>query len=568
MRFSASLPRLLRVPSILAIHFGALVTAAHGQTWEDCNPRYSYFGENAGDQFGWIGVVAGDVDQDGTQDFLLTAPFFNGGQGKVYLYSGKTGLLITSHTGSPASHFGYMASAAGDVNQDGHADYLIGAPDLTNTTPGSAFLYSGKDGAILRSWTGELPGDQFGKSVSGEGDVDNDGLNDAIIAAPRNDKNGISSGKAHVYSGLDGSELYAYEGTAAGHFMGSGVGYIGDRDQDGHDDFIIGAIGAGPAGRGEAYVQAGVDGSRFCTLSGDATGQLFGLYWLGYAGDVNADGTDDFFVTDYTNSALGASTGRAYIYSGTDCSIIHTLTGLKAGDAFGIGRGWMGDVDADGHDDLVFAHWTNSQGAPSGGRLSVFSGKDASILGRFTGTVAGATLGFDVAGMGDLDGDGAPEILGTAANESGLRGSAHVFSMSPAPPRQYCIGAPNSVGTGATINYSKHTSIAKADFRVRMHQAPPTVPAVFFYGPNQASAPFNDGFLCVSGSLQRLSPVATNAAGTAILDLDFTSPPISTGPSAITPGSTWHFQGWYRDITGPGGSGSNTSNALTVTFAP
>jgi hypothetical protein len=351
--------------------------------------------------------------------------------------------------------------------------------------------------------------------------------------------------------------------------LGDGVGGVGDRDGDGFDDLILGASGAGPQGRGEAYIRSGMDGTLQCTLSADATGSAFGQYWVGIAGDVDADGTGDFFVTDYLNSALGSNTGRAYVYSGVDCSLLHTFTGRSSGDGFGIGRGWMGDVVADGHDDLVFGHWLNDQGVTTAGRVSIFSGRDGSLIGRFTGEIAGANLGFDVAGIGDVDGDGTVEILATAASQNGNRGVAHVLSMSSAPPRTYCTASPNSSGPGAFIDYQLHDSLSASDLRLRVTGATPNENAIFFYGAGSSSIPLNDGVLCVAGRLHRLLPASTVSAGGVVsLNLDFSRRPLASGAGRVTAGSTWNFQCWYRDPSGQGGTGSNFSDVLRVTFRP
>jgi len=87
---------------------------------------------------------------------------------------------------------------------------------------------------------------------------------------------------------------------------------------------------------------------------------------------------------------------------------------------------------------------------------------------------------------------------------------------------------------------------------------------VFFYGANAQSTPLGDGNLCVAGKIFRLKPVLKlGSDGSATLDLDFTTGTLASGPGAIINGSSWNFQAWFRD---PGGTGSNLSNGLRVTF--
>jgi hypothetical protein len=100
--------------------------------------------------------------------------------------------------------------------------------------------------------------------------------------------------------------------------------------------------------------------------------------------------------------------------------------------------------------------------------------------------------------------------------------------------------------------------------------APPGKLGKFFYGPAQVQLPFGNGLLCAGpgaiGIFRLTPPQPANPDGNAVRPLDFTAPPASTGPGAITPGSTWNFQYWYRDPNV--GAGFNLSDALSATFCP
>ena len=104
-----------------------------------------------------------------------------------------------------------------------------------------------------------------------------------------------------------------------------------------------------------------------------------------------------------------------YLYSGLDGSRLFSLQGEAAADGFGIGISDAGDVNQDGYDDLVVGAWQHASAAPSGGKLTIHSGKDGSLLYSITGKVPGETLGFDTTGMGDVNGDGIPDFLVTSA---------------------------------------------------------------------------------------------------------------------------------------------------------
>ncbi len=133
----------------------------------------------------------------------------------------------------------------------------------------------------------------------------------------------------------------------------------------------------------------------------------------------------------------------------------------------------------------------------------------------------------------------------------------------------FCTGMPNSVGGGSTISYSGSTSVAANDLVLGAGAMPPGKSALFFYGPGQITVLFGNGLLCASGgTVYRLLPaVTTSPSGSASHALDLTQPPAGSGPGAITPGSAWTFQCWYRDPDA-GGASYNTSNALRATFCP
>jgi hypothetical protein len=115
------------------------------------------------------------------------------------------------------------------------------------------------------------------------------------------------------------------------------------------------------------------------------------------------------------------------------------------------------------------------------------------------------------------------------------------------------------------------TSVCAGDFTLQVAAAPANVLGDFYYGPEALQVPFGNGLRCVGGGstgIFRLLPVNnTGASGSAARTLDFSQPPVGSGPGKIQPGSTWCFQFWYRDPAG-GGRGFNLSDAVQVTFVP
>lgn len=385
-------------------------------------------GEAAGDQFGWIARNIGDVDGDGVNDVTTSAPTSNAGgtaSGKMYTYSGKTGALLWSHTGEPNANMGLGIEAAGDVNADGIPDVVVGAPGIAQ-----AYVYSGDDGRVLLKLESSETTSLFGRKATDIGDVNGDGHADVLIGDPRSDVTGQDAGSAFLYSGKDGALLLTLRGEEAGDTFGTAVGGFAG---DGHLFLVVGAANAGAGNRGRTYVYKDLTEEPAFIIESDENGFNLGGMFVSAVGDVNNDGTPDIYASDWAHGANGSFTGQVYIHSGTDGTRLYTLPGEAAGDGFGIGTADVGDVNNDGYDDLLIGAWQHGSVAPSGGKAYLYSGKDATLLHTITGKVPGETFGFDATGMGDVDGDGIIDFLLTSA-WSAIQGtqSGRMFILSGA----------------------------------------------------------------------------------------------------------------------------------------
>ena len=380
-------------------------------------------GEAAGDQFGWIARNVGDVDGDGITDIVASAPTHGGHAGRIYVYSVGSGRLLWSADGKPGDELGSGVEGIGDANGDGIPDVAASGPSGS----GVAYIYSGKDGQILQSFKSVRSDELFGNHISGIGDIDGDGRADVIIGAPGKEGESTNVGHAYIYSGKDGRLLATLSGERLGDAFGSTVaGFSHGKEHY----LVVGAPRAGPEHLGRAYVYGDYAGQPKFVIDADATGNALGAMFVSVMGNTAGD-APNIFVSDWTNAAKGPSTGRIYLHSGGTGGRLLTLTGEAAGDGFGTSKSTAGDVDGDGIEDLIIGAWQYGEVAVSAGRAYLYSGADGHLVKTFTCRTPGDTFGFDAVGLGDVDGDGTADLLITSG-WSGVSGhhSGRVFIIS------------------------------------------------------------------------------------------------------------------------------------------
>ncbi|MCK6529773.1 hypothetical protein L6R50_20190 [Myxococcota bacterium] len=305
-------------------------------------------GEVASTSVGTAVAAVGDVDGDGYGDLLVGSPYNDGGgtnAGKAYLVLGPveaSASLATAHASfrgeRSGDSAGWSVAAAGDVDCDGYADLLIGAPDSdgAGTGSGAAYLVRGPVEAGERVLsdadavlTGEGPDDSAGYAVAGVGDIDGDGCDDVAVGAPFATHGGLMVGKVYVLfrppdgpHGLSIADVQ-YAGEAEGDFAGSAVAGAGDVDGDGSLDLVVGASGSGDGGygAGKAYWVPGPITPGAYSLGtvpaflGEAASDGAGSVVAG-PGDVNGDGYDDILVGADGNDRAGSAAGAAYVILG------------------------------------------------------------------------------------------------------------------------------------------------------------------------------------------------------------------------------------------------------------
>ena len=413
--------------------------------------------------FGHAAAGLGDIDGDGIGDFAVSAPGAPATEtdpaipGRVFLYSGATGELIRTLDDGFAD-FGAALANIGDIDGDGTADLLVGSP-LTDSDAldaiapaGGAFVFSGADGSVLRFFAGQTPGGEYGRAVAPLGDVNGDTLPEVLIGAPSSGPEGqgqvfvVTTGESLI--GMPGDEIiYVLTGEGAGDRFGAAVISTGDLvapdsefgpgdPGDGVPDILVGAPLNDAIGEdaGRAYLFSGATGALRETLGGTQAGARFGTA-LG-ASAVNGSSVLLVGAPDHSiGEGEGLSTtvpgsGRVFRFNafGQIDEPGGALWGLE-NTHFGETITPVGDLNGDGRGDFAFG----LPGAPEGQRLSINFATGASGVGGtalvFLEIPAG--LRDRVFAIGDIDGDGADDVLGTSP---GADRAVAVSSLTLLPP--------------------------------------------------------------------------------------------------------------------------------------
>ncbi|WP_051222363.1 FG-GAP-like repeat-containing protein [Conexibacter woesei] len=489
----------------------------------------------AGSQGGAAVAGAGDVNGDGVPDTIVGAP--QGGPntaGAAFVVFGPAapgtvdlatlvadgrGIEIDAASAGGSALAGSSVAGAGDVNGDGYGDVIVGAPfaGATGRTTGEAYIIFGRPGAALVNLAqagddrivlqGAAAGSRAGHAVAGIGDVNGDGLADVLVGAPQASR--ALPGHAYVVFGRASAQPVALGALGAGGVTidgvagdqaGFAVGAAADVDGDGRPDVVVGAPGAAPGGRtgaGSAYILLTRPGTTTVDLAalpagdvridGAAADDGAGRSVAG-AGDVDGDGHADVLVgAPFADPDVRGSAGAAYVVRGGGAgggavalgdagAVLTRIDGAVAGDEAGAAVAGPGDVNGDGVPDVL----AGAPGADPGGRsgagaayVVLGAGRQArtvdlaSDLGRVVpldGGAASDSAGRSVGGAGDVTGDGLPDVLVGApgADRPDIRdaGAAYVLAARPADlavsvaasPAQAAVGDPVEVSVAAVNN--------------------------------------------------------------------------------------------------------------------
>ena len=304
-------------------------------------------GDGSGHTLGTDLANVGDVDLDGVPDLLVGAAFDDRiatDAGSARIYSGQDGSVLTHIDGDRAGdRFGLDLAAVGDLDGDGVAEFVVGAngSDLAGQDAGKAVVYSGSTFQPIYVYRGQNPGDGLG-NVSAAGDANGDSVPDFLICA-----SGSESGRADLISGMHGRRMYRYEGSQSGDSLGRTATCVGDVDGDGLDDVLIAAPSSDENGNdaGSAILFAGNDLFLQPAAPTVSAGSTMTLWTRGGAPGVPSA----LFLTSFDGVPLVFLVGIGALDSAGEWTVSRSVPTSLAGHTLGFTSfavnpgGWIAD---------------------------------------------------------------------------------------------------------------------------------------------------------------------------------------------------------------------------------
>jgi hypothetical protein len=411
---------------------GAQITSATMDIFGDTIPYFNttQFNGATQDYMGYRIGSAGDLNKDGFPDFFAGAPHdeTSGSPGHVYIWFGGSNWHKTADltlTGEQIdSEFGLHADSAGDVNNDGFDDLIVTACTWTNNSSlnkGAAYIYYGgnpMDATPDVKIYGFGADDYLGDSVAGVGDVNGDGFDDVVIGDYGNSTAGAEYGGAYLF--LGGSpmnsvaDLY-FNPMLNQEYLGCMADGLGDINSDGFADFMIGAYwddaNISNKNWGAVYIYfGGAVPNNVSDIQIQPAGTRDFGRWGRNVGDLNDDGFNDIAIMNNANEVW-----LYYLGPGKDNVRDLLFTGDQDYSNYGWGISGAGDINGDGYNDLIIGAdaWETIDYYNVGRAYLYWGGPamDTTVDCIFTGSNEYDYVGSDVSGIGDFNADGKPEFL-------------------------------------------------------------------------------------------------------------------------------------------------------------
>lgn len=467
----------------------------HGSaTGLSATPNWTFESNQANAHLGFIVSTAGDVNGDGYSDVIVGAPDYDNGQadeGVAYIFHGSASGLgaapnATLEQNQAGSSFGWSVSSAGDINNDGFADVLVSAVyfDAGQTDEGKVWLYTGSASGIntTPNWAGE--GNQveayYGENISWAGDLNGDGYGDVVIGADFRQTGQTDEGQVFVYystgTTLPATQNILLERDQASAGFGVGVNGAGDVNGDGYGDLIVGAYfyDNGQTNEGAAFIyygsSTGVSQTRFTQFESNQAGAHYGISVCS-AGDVNGDGLSDVIVGAYlwdvTSPSLLTDAGSFFVYHGCTENIgtsnIMSYASTQAGAAMGNFVTCIGDVNRDGFSDLAVGANMADAGATDNGVVYIFHGSATGYAVTPNTTLTGPAInntrfGSSIGAAGDVNGDGFSDIVVGAPGYTNGHTSEGAFFVY--------LGSSSGLNTSAHLSVEANMNNAALGFSV------------------------------------------------------------------------------------------------------